>query len=81
MLTQFENLLRSHFDNGHKLILPTVSSLASDLAVSTAYLSDMLRTVTGQNTQQHIHALMIEKAKEKLTTTNLSVSKVEYELG
>jgi AraC family transcriptional activator of pobA len=41
----------------------------------------MLRSLTGQNTQQHIHNKLIEKAKEKLSTTNLSVSEIAYELG
>jgi AraC family transcriptional activator of pobA len=41
----------------------------------------MLRSLTGQNAQQHIHNKLIEKAKEKLSTTNLSVSEVAYELG
>lgn len=44
------------------------------------YLSDMLRTLTGQSTQQHIHAKLIEKAKEFLTSTNLSVSEIAYGL-
>ena len=39
--------------------------------VSSNYLSDMLRTLTGQSTQQHIHNKLIEKAKETLVTTNL----------
>jgi len=37
--------------------------------------------LTGQNTQQHIQDKLIEKAKEKLATTNLSVSEVANELG
>jgi len=37
--------------------------------------------VTGQNTQQHIHNKLIEKAKEKLSTTHLSVSEIAYSLG
>jgi AraC-like DNA-binding protein len=41
----------------------------------------MLRLLTGQNAQQHIHEKLIEKAKEKLLTTNLSVSEIAYELG
>ena len=41
----------------------------------------MLRSLTGQNAQQHIHYKLIEKAKEKLSTTNLSVSEVAYALG
>ena len=30
---------------------------------------------------QHIHNKLIEKAKEKLSTTDLSVSEIAYELG
>jgi len=41
----------------------------------------LLRVLTEQNTQQHIHDKLIEKAKEKLSTTNLSVSEIAYELG
>lgn len=36
---------------------------------------------TRQSTQQHIHNKLIEKAKEALTTTNLSVSEIAYHLG
>jgi AraC family transcriptional regulator, transcriptional activator of pobA len=81
LLTQFESLLINYFDKANNLGLPTVNSLASELNVSASYLSDMLRQVTGQNTQQHIHAMIIEKAKEKLTITDLSVSQIAFELG
>ena len=40
-----------------------------------------MKSLTGQSTQQHIHEKLIEKAKEKLSTTNLSVSEIAYELG
>jgi AraC-like DNA-binding protein len=33
------------------------------------------------NTQQHIHARLIEKAKSLLLATNLSVSEIAYSLG
>ena len=51
------------------------------LNISPSYLSDMLRSLTGQNTRQHIHDKLIEKAKEKLSITNLSVTEIAYELG
>jgi AraC family transcriptional activator of pobA len=41
----------------------------------------MLRTLTGQNTQQHIHTKLIEKAKELLSASELSVSEIAYQLG
>lgn len=81
LLTNFENILIKHFSNNSDLAIPTVEKLASELHVSPAYLSDMLRSLTGQNTQQHIHEKLIEKAKEILTTTNLTVSEIAYQLG
>ena len=41
----------------------------------------MLRSLTGQNAQQYIHDKLISAAKEKLSTTNLSVTEVAYDLG
>jgi len=61
--------------------LPTVQTLANQLNVSPKYLSRLLKSLTGQNTQQHIHEKLIEKAKEKLSTTSLSVSEIAHELG
>jgi AraC-like DNA-binding protein len=81
LLTNFENILDKHFTNDSSLPLPTVEKLANELNVSPSYLSDMLRNITGQNTQQHIHNKLIEKAKEILTTTNLTVSEIAYLLG
>ena len=49
--------------------------------MSPNYLSDLLKVLTGQSTQQHIHEKLIEKAKERLSTTDLSVSEIAYELG
>ncbi|MBT1703403.1 helix-turn-helix domain-containing protein [Chryseosolibacter indicus] len=83
LLSKMENLLNDYFNNAETLKrgLPTVEYLANQLNISANYLSDMLRLLTGQNAQQHIHEKLIEKAKEKLSTTNLSVSEVAYELG
>lgn len=61
--------------------IPTVQYLASCVHFSPSYLSDMLRSLIGQNAQQYIHQKLIEKAKEKLATTSLTVSEVAYELG
>lgn len=81
LLVKFEQLLDNYVSDTSKMQLPTVHKLAQDLQVSSSYLSDMLRCITGQNTQQHIHHKLIEKAKEKLTTTHLTVSEIAYELG
>jgi AraC family transcriptional activator of pobA len=83
LLSQMDTLLEDHFNQANSLQkgLPTVQFLANALNVSPNYLSDMLRELTGLNAQQHIHQKLIDKAKEILTTTNLSVSQIAYRLG
>ncbi|WP_298732527.1 AraC family transcriptional regulator [uncultured Chitinophaga sp.] len=83
LLQKFEEILEDYFQDEKSLRggIPTVAYLATNLNVSASYLSDMLRSLTGQSAQQHIHDKLIEKAKEKLSTTSLSVSEVAYELG
>lgn len=81
LLSRFDNLLSKHFNDDSKADLLTVNVLAQQLNVSPSYLSDMLRTVTGQNAQQHIHNKLIEKAKDILSSTDKSVSEIAYTLG
>jgi AraC-like DNA-binding protein len=61
--------------------LPTVQYLAEELALSPGYLSDLLRSTTGMNAQQHIHQKLIEKAKEYLAVGELTISEISYQLG
>lgn len=83
LLERMEALLEVWFGDtsGLKDGLPTVQQLASELAVSPGYLSDMLRATTGQSAQQHIHDKLIEHSKNLLSTTSLSVSEIAYRLG
>jgi AraC family transcriptional regulator, transcriptional activator of pobA len=83
ILDRLEKLLVDYFDSDDIVSkgLPTVQYLAECLHVSQSYLSGLLKVLTGQSTQQHIHNKLIEKAKEKLSTTALSVSEIAYELG
>jgi len=83
ILNRLEELLTNYF-NSDDLVnkgLPSVQYVADRLNVSPNYLSDLLKVLTGQSTQQHIHDKLIEKAKERLSTTDLSVSEIAYELG
>ncbi len=82
LLQELEEILEAYFAGGSlRQGIPTVQYLSERLNVSPGYLSDMLRSLTGQSTQQHIHNKLIEKAKETLSTTSLSVSEVAYSLG
>ncbi|MET1056277.1 MAG: helix-turn-helix transcriptional regulator [Pedobacter sp.] len=83
LLSRLENLLSDYFGDGRSLDegLPTVEYLAQQFHVSPRYLSDMLRSVSGQSAQQHIHEKLIDKAKEYLASGNLSVGEIAYKLG
>jgi AraC family transcriptional activator of pobA len=83
ILDRLENLLTNAFKSDvlEKNGLPTVQHIAEELNVSPNYLSGMLKTLTGKSTQQHLHDKLIERAKERLSTTSLTVSEIAYELG
>ena len=82
-LNRVEELLDEYFNKGDLIQkgLPSVQFIADALNVSPTYLSALLKALTGQSTQQHIHEKLIEKAKEKLSLTNLSISEIAYSLG
>lgn len=83
ILEKMETVLNNYFNNETQLDkgLPTVKYISEQTNVSISYLSGLLKQLTGQNTQQHIHNKLIEKAKEKLSTTELSVGEIAFELG
>lgn len=83
ILERLEKILTDYFNNYDLILkgLPTVQYIAESLNISPGYLGSLLRVTTGQNTQQHIHEKLIEKAKEKLSNTDLSVSEISYKLG
>lgn len=83
VFSRLETFLDDYF-NSDQLTesgLPSVELVASQLRLSPNYLSDMLRAHTGQSTQQHIHAKLIDKAKQALSTTTMPVSEIAYRLG
>ena len=83
LLQNLEEIVDDYFNNEKSLKqgIPTVHFLAEQLNISPSYLSDLLRSLIGHSAKQYIHSKLIEKAKEKLSTTNLTVSEISYELG
>ncbi|MDR6403615.1 MULTISPECIES: AraC family transcriptional regulator [Chryseobacterium] len=83
IIAQLDDLLEDYFNKETPLIngLPSVQYISGQLNVSQRYLSDMLHVIAGQNTQQYIHEKIIARAKDRLSTTNLLVSEIAYELG
>lgn len=83
LLNRLEEVLEEYFqrDKTQQEGLPTVQFVADSLNVSRNYLSNSLKSLTGLSTQNHIHEKLIQRAKMKLSTTELSVSEIAYELG
>ncbi len=82
LLSKFEHLLNQYFaDEQAERKLPVVNYFAAQLNLSGKYFSDLLKQQTGLSALQHIHEKIIEKAKEKLVASDLTVSEIAYELG
>jgi len=83
LLENLDQILDTYFNEKTALMrgLPTVHFLAEQLNISPKYLGDVLRSLTGHNTQQHIHIKLIEKAKEILTISDLTVGEIAFQLG
>jgi AraC-like DNA-binding protein len=83
ILNQLEAFLTTYFneDNLADKGIPTVQFIANNLHISANYLSRLLQLLTGQSTKQFIHDKLIDLAKEKLSTTDLSVNEIAYSLG
>ncbi|TDW51442.1 AraC-like DNA-binding protein [Flavobacterium sp. 270] len=83
VLAKLEILLNTYFNDEKALLngIPTVAFVAEELNLSPRYLSDLLRNLCGQNTQQFIHDKLIEKAKEYIMKGTFSISEIAYKLG
>lgn len=83
ILERLEGLLDDYFEQENLMDhgLPTATDLAEKLNISPNYLGSVLKSLTGQTTLQHIHDKLIDKAKEKLSTSDLTVSEIAYQLG
>ena len=81
--TEFNKVLQQYIRDGRlvKDGLPSVSYLADKLHVSSRYLTDLLKVETGKTTQELIHITLINEAKNKLRSGDMSVSEVAYALG
>lgn len=83
VVSELETLLRSYFESSRLKAegIPSVTYLADALHLSPNYLSRLLKTLTGQSTKQFIMDKVIELAKEKLSTTGLTMNEIAYALG
>lgn len=83
IITSLDRLLRSWLEESRGLSegIPSVKYVSTRLNLSPRYLSDLLRSLSGLNTQQYIQQQLIEYSKDLLSSTKLSVSEIAYQLG
>lgn len=83
VLASFERLVKAYLNSELPMMegFPQVQFFSDKLHLSPNYLSDLLRNLTGRNARQHIQDAVVDKAKELLSTTNLSVGEVAFKVG
>lgn len=83
LLARLEQLLNDYFCSNSPIQkgVPTVAYCADKLCLSPNYLSDLIRTATGQSALKLIHAKMLEKAKDKLSDPQKRINEVAEEMG
>jgi len=83
VVSRFERFLNQYIHSGQIKIqgIPSVKFCAEQMNLSPNYFSDLLKSETGKNTQDHIHFHLLEKAKLMLSNTELSISEIAFELG
>jgi AraC-like DNA-binding protein len=83
VIVRFEEFITDYF-NSHKLKnngIPSVKHCAEEMNLSANYFSDLLKSETGKNTQEHIHYHLLEKAKNILVSSDKNINEIAYELG
>lgn len=83
LLARLEQLLNDYFCSNAPIQkgVPTVAYCADKLCLSPNYLSDLIRTATGQSALKLIHSKMLEKAKDKLSDPQKRINEVAEEMG
>jgi YesN/AraC family two-component response regulator len=59
----------------------TLDFIAESLDMSSAYLSVYIKEKTGANFSDHMNRVRIQKAKELLTSSNLSIQNIGEQIG
>ena len=83
VLTRFERLLDEYFEGeqAEQDGLPTVRYFADKLCLSPNYFGDLLKKETGKTPQEYIQEKVVELAKERMTDSRETVSRIAYSLG
>lgn len=83
LVSKFEQVIQRYYQSEKPLEVGVLSVkyCANELAMSSNYLGDLLKTETGRSAKDHINDFVIEKAKTRLLGSNKSVSEIAYSFG
>ncbi len=83
IIVRFEKFISDYCnsDQPEEKGIPSVKYCAEKMNLSPNYFSDLLKSQTGKNTQEHIHYYLLERAKNLLSNSDLSISEIAYNLG
>jgi AraC-like DNA-binding protein len=83
LIVKFEKFI-SEYINSEKLRtlgIPSVKHCAEVMNLSANYFSDLLKSETGKNAQEHIHFFLLEQAKNLLVSSEKRINEIAYDLG
>lgn len=83
ILQKFEQFMNQYWDSNlpQEIGLPSVAQIADKMCLSPNYFGDLIKKETGKSAQEYIQYKLIERAKERIISTNLTMSEISYELG
>jgi AraC-like DNA-binding protein len=79
----FESELTDYFQTQKHLEsgLPSIQYFADKANLSAHYFSDLLKKETGRKPKDHINDYVVEKAKNMMLGTEMTISEIAYDLG
>lgn len=83
IISKFERLVSNYYQSEKPIEngVLTVKYCADELAMSSNYLGNLIKSETGRSAKDHIQDFMIEKAKTNMLASNISISELAYDLG
>lgn len=83
ILQKFENQLNDYLADSPAMEqgLPTVKYFADKACLTPNYFGDLIKKETGKSAQEYIQHKLVERAKDLIAETNLTMSEIAYELG
>lgn len=83
ILQKFEQYMDEYWekDLSQKNGLPSVRYFADKVFLSPNYFGDLIKKETGKSAQEYIQYKLIERAKDRIAATDLTMSEIAYELG